>query len=84
LPSPRRVRVLPTRNAAIGFGVLGYAIYWANRGQAEKMKNKGVFLWNKFPKFVFGFLVISPLVSVRVFNKEQVGALANLPRWAFH
>jgi uncharacterized membrane protein YadS len=32
---------------------------------------------------VLGFLVISLLVSVHVFNKEQVGALANLSRWAF-
>jgi uncharacterized membrane protein YadS len=72
-----------TRNATIGFVVLGYAIYWAGRGQAEKVKNKGAFLWNKFPKFVLGFLVISLLVSVHVFNKDQVGALANLSRWAF-
>jgi len=72
-----------TRNATIGFVVLGYAIYWASRGQAEKVKNKGAFLRNKFPKFVLGFLVISLLVSFHVFNKEQVGALANLSRWAF-
>jgi len=71
------------RNATIGFVVLGYAIYWAGRGQAEKVKNKGAFLWNKFPKFVLGFLVISLLVSVHAFNKEQVGSLANLSRWAF-
>ena len=71
------------RNATIGFVVLGYAIYWASRGQAEKVKNKGAFLWSKFPKFVLGFLVISLLVSVHVFNKDQVGALANLSRWAF-
>jgi uncharacterized integral membrane protein (TIGR00698 family) len=72
-----------TRNATIGFVVLGYAIYWAGRGQAERVQNKAAFLWNKFPKFVLGFLVISLLVSVHVFSNEQVGALANLSRWAF-
>jgi uncharacterized integral membrane protein (TIGR00698 family) len=72
-----------TRNATIGFVVLGYALYWAGRGQAVKVKNKGAFLWNKFPKFVLGFLAISLLVSVHVFNKEQIGSLANLSRWAF-
>jgi uncharacterized integral membrane protein (TIGR00698 family) len=77
------VLVKTTRNATIGFVVLGYAIYWASRGQAEKVKNKGAFLWNKFPKFVLGFLVISLLVSIHVFNKEQIGSLANLSRWAF-
>jgi len=71
------------RNAMIGFVVLAYAIYWARKGQAEGVQNKGRFLWEKFPKFVLGFLVISALVSFQVFNKEQVGALANLSRWAF-
>jgi uncharacterized integral membrane protein (TIGR00698 family) len=72
-----------TRNAMIGFVVLGYALYWANRGQAQTVKNKAAFLWQKFPKFVLGFLAISLLVSAHVFNKEQVGNLANLSRWAF-
>jgi uncharacterized integral membrane protein (TIGR00698 family) len=72
-----------TRNAMIGFVVLAYAFYWANRGQAQAVKNKAAFLWQKFPKFVLGFLLISLLVSLKVFNKEQVGNLANLSRWAF-
>jgi uncharacterized membrane protein YadS len=32
-------------NALIGFIVLGYAIYWAQRGQAAEVKDKGAFLW---------------------------------------
>jgi uncharacterized integral membrane protein (TIGR00698 family) len=71
------------RNAMIGFVVLAYAIHWAKRGQAEAVTNKARFLWEKFPKFVLGFLVISALVSARVFNKDQVSNLANLSRWAF-
>ncbi|MGI4756863.1 MAG: YeiH family protein, partial [Janthinobacterium lividum] len=45
------------RNAMIGFVVLGYALYWSGRGQAAAIGNKGAFLWNKFPKFVLGFLL---------------------------
>jgi uncharacterized integral membrane protein (TIGR00698 family) len=71
------------RNAMIGFVVLGYAAYWAKRGQAATVRNKYAFLWNKFPKFVLGFLAISLLVSAHAFNKEQIGNLANLSRWAF-
>ncbi|HEY3927072.1 MAG TPA: putative sulfate exporter family transporter [Candidatus Koribacter sp.] len=71
------------RNATIGFVVLAYAIHWAKRGQAATIKNKGRFLWEKFPKFVLGFLVISLLVTANVFSKDQVGSLANLSRWAF-
>ncbi len=42
------------RNATIGFIVLGYAIYWAGKGQAAEVQNKAAFLWRKFPKFVLG------------------------------
>ncbi|HJZ66097.1 MAG TPA: putative sulfate exporter family transporter [Candidatus Acidoferrum sp.] len=72
-----------TRNALIGFVVLAYALYWASRGQAQAIGNKASFLWQKFPKFVLGFLLISLLATFAVFNKDQIGALANLSRWAF-
>jgi uncharacterized integral membrane protein (TIGR00698 family) len=71
------------RNALIGFIVLGYAIYWAQRGQAAEVKDKGAFLWQKFPKFVLGFLLISLLATIGVFTKPQLTALGNLSRWAF-
>src|SRR5579863_1678126 len=71
------------RNAMIGFVVLAYAVYWAKRGEAGVVGNKAVFLWNKFPKFVLGFLLISLLVSLHSFTKDQVSALGNLSRWAF-
>jgi len=81
------------RNAMIGFVVLGYAIYWANKGQAAVVTNKAAFLWKKFPKFVLGFLFVSllatlgssanPSVAALGFNKPQLLALANLSRWAF-
>jgi uncharacterized integral membrane protein (TIGR00698 family) len=71
------------RNAMIGFVVLGYALYWASRGQAAKVQNKAAFLWSKFPKFVLGFLVVSVLASVGIFSKPQLTAIGNLSRWAF-
>lgn len=77
------VLVKSTRNATIGFVVLAYAIYWASRGQAQAVGNKTAFLWQKFPKFVLGFLLISLLATYSFFTKEQTTALANLSRWAF-
>ena len=77
------VLVKSTRNAMIGFVVLAYAIYWASKGQAQAVGNKAAFLWQKFPKFVLGFLLISVLATYHFFNKDQIGALANLSRWAF-
>jgi uncharacterized integral membrane protein (TIGR00698 family) len=71
------------RNATIGFVVLGYALYWAAKGQAAKVENKAAFLWNKFPKFVLGFLLVSFIASIGFFTKPQIGAIGNLSRWAF-
>jgi uncharacterized integral membrane protein (TIGR00698 family) len=86
------------RNALIGFIVLAYAIQWARKGLASRaankqLENKAAFLWNKFPKFVLGFLVISllatlgastnPTVAALGFTKPQLLALGNLSRWAF-
>ncbi len=87
------------RNACIGFVVLGYALYWARRGAAEQVVNKGAFLWTKFPKFVLGFLFISLLATLGTldpklyphlvgltrfgFSRPQIAALGNLSRWAF-
>jgi uncharacterized integral membrane protein (TIGR00698 family) len=72
-----------TRNAMIGFVVLGFALYWASRGQAKEVKNKGAFLWQKFPKFVLGFLLVSVLATLGVFSAPQLASIGNLSRWAF-
>jgi uncharacterized integral membrane protein (TIGR00698 family) len=71
------------RNATIGFVVLGYALYWARKAQASAIANKGAFLWQKFPKFVLGFLLVSTLTTIGFFSKPQIADLANLSRWAF-
>jgi uncharacterized integral membrane protein (TIGR00698 family) len=72
-----------TRNAMIGFVVLGYAIYWARKANKESITNKAGFLWQKFPKFVLGFLLISILATAGAFRPAQLTDLANLSRWAF-
>jgi uncharacterized integral membrane protein (TIGR00698 family) len=72
-----------TRNAMIGFVVLGFALFWASRGQAAEVKNRRAFLWQKFPKFILGFLFISLLATLGVFNSGQLASLGNLSRWAF-
>jgi uncharacterized membrane protein YadS len=63
--------------------VLGYAIHWSSRGQAHAVENKAAFLWQKFPKFVLGFLLISLLATLGFFTKVQLVSLASLSRWAF-
>jgi uncharacterized integral membrane protein (TIGR00698 family) len=72
-----------TRNATIGFVVLGYALYWIRRSGARRLTNKGAFLWQKFPKFVLGFLAISTAATLGFFAQPQMTDIANLSRWAF-
>ena len=71
------------RSSFIGFVVLGYAIYWASRGKAAVVEHKGRFLWQKFPKFILGFLAISILATAGFFTHSQLNSLSNLSRWAF-
>jgi len=71
------------RSAFIGFVVLGYAIYWASQGKAAVVKNKPLFLWQKFPKFILGFVAISILATAGFFSKGQLASLSNLSKWAF-
>lgn len=80
-----RVAVLAKtcRNSMLGFVVLGYALYWGSRGQAQVVTNKARFLWRKFPKFVVGFLLLSALASVGVFSPAQRESIRNLSRWSF-
>ena len=71
------------RSSFIGFVVLGYAIYWASRGKAAVVQHKGLFLWQKFPKFILGFVAISVLATAGFFSHSQLNSLSNLSRWAF-
>ena len=72
-----------TRNATIGFVVLAYALYWVRRSGAPQVANKASFLWQKFPKFVLGFIAVSTLATVGAFTRAEVTDIANLSRWAF-
>jgi uncharacterized integral membrane protein (TIGR00698 family) len=71
------------RSSFIGFVVLGYAVYWASQGKAAVVENKALFLWQKFPKFILGFLAISLFATLGFFTKGQLESISNLSRWAF-
>jgi uncharacterized integral membrane protein (TIGR00698 family) len=80
-----RIAVLAktARNATIGFVVLFAALWFATRGGRGVSGNKAAFVWQKFPKFVLGFLLFSLLASAHVLKGADVTSLANLSRWAF-
>jgi uncharacterized integral membrane protein (TIGR00698 family) len=81
------VLVKSTRNALIGFVVLGFALYWAARGEADEiapgLRARASFVWDKFPKFVLGFLAVSAVATAGWLSKGQTTNIANVSRWAF-
>jgi uncharacterized integral membrane protein (TIGR00698 family) len=81
------VLVKSTRNALIGFVVLGFAIYWASKGEADELAPgfgaKAAFVWDKFPKFVLGFLAVSALATAHLISKGQLTNVGNVSKWAF-
>lgn len=72
-----------TRNAMIGFVVLAFAVYWASKGLAQNVYRKGYFLWQKFPKFVLGFIIFSVLSTIGFFSKGDIVSLKHLYKWFF-
>ncbi len=68
------------RSSFIGFVVLGYAIYWASQGKAAHVANKPLFLWQKFPKFILGFLAISFFATAGFFTKGQLEMTSRICR----
>ncbi len=81
------VLVKSTRNALIGFVVLGFALYWSSRGEADAvapgLRARAAFVWDKFPKFVLGFLAVSAIATAHGLSKGQVASVANVSKWAF-
>ena len=81
------VLVKSTRNALIGFVVLGFALFWASRGQADRiapgLRARASFVWEKFPKFVLGFLAVSAIATAGWLSKGQSANIANVSKWAF-
>ena len=79
--------VKSVRNALIGFVVLGFALYWSSRGEADELARgiaaKANFVWEKFPKFVLGFLAVSTLATAHLLSKGQIANLGNMPLYPF-
>jgi uncharacterized integral membrane protein (TIGR00698 family) len=72
------------QNALMGVAAFLLASYWAlvkERNPQEKPSVK--LIWDRFPKFVLGFVFVSFLASLSLFSKEQIGAINNLRNWAF-
>lgn len=72
-----------SQNAMMGVVAFALALYWVTReeGRAEARPNAGV-IWQRFPKFVLGFLLASAVVSLGLLSKPQLADVNALRHWA--
>lgn len=72
-----------TQNALIGVVAFLLAFYFTT--QVEKgEKPSASIIWQRFPKFVLGFVVMSVLATLNFFGKTELSSLKNLQQWAFN
>ncbi len=72
------------QNALIGVVAFLLAFYWVAREErTEAGRPSARVLWDRFPKFVLGFMLVSVLASAGAFTKAQVKDITALRNWAF-
>lgn len=72
------------QNVLIGVVAFLLALYFALKVERKPgMKPKPIEIWNRFPKFVLGFVVVSALVSLGIFAPADVKLLDGLRKWFF-
>lgn len=74
------------QNVMIGFVAFALALYFATvieRDKETAQKPSVSMIWQRFPKFVIGFVLVSILVSADAFSLEIVKELNSAAKWIF-
>lgn len=76
------------RNIFIGLLAIAYAVYYARQSSSDdadsdSIGNKWLYVWEQFPKFVIGFLIVIVVVSLGLLSDPEVETMRNLYQWLF-
>lgn len=71
-----------TQNALIGVVAFALALYFTTKVEKGDKPSPKV-IWQRFPKFVLGFLLTSALATMGFFSSGDLTAIKNLQQWAF-
>lgn len=72
-----------SQNALMGPVAFMLALYWVLKEERKAEERPGVgVIWERFPKFVLGFILASIIVSAGLLSKEQVADINALRHWA--
>lgn len=72
-----------TQNALIGFVAFALAFYFTTRVE-KGVRPSAKIIWQRFPKFVLGFVLLSVLATFNLFDKTDLTAIKNLQQWTFN
>ncbi len=73
-----------TQNALIGFVAFALAFYFTTVVEKGGQKPSASVIWERFPKFVLGFIFTSIIASMGFFDAKDLTAIKNLQQWAFN
>lgn len=74
------------RNIFIGLLAVAYAVYYARQhgsDDGDSIGNKWLYIWDQFPKFVIGFLLVIVVVSLDLLSQQEVALMRDLYQWLF-
>ncbi len=74
-----------SQNVLIGVAAFLLAFYFVTvveRKSKDEAPSAAV-IWQRFPKFVLGFLLVSILTSIGLFTKDQLGVIKVWYKWFF-
>jgi uncharacterized membrane protein YadS len=74
-----------SQNVLIGVVAFGLALYFVTvvrRGENEPRPGPRV-IWERFPKFVIGFVIVSILASTSIFSRELAREIDTVSKWLF-
>lgn len=72
------------RNVFIGFVAIGYSLWYARRdADARSIDHKITYIWNRFPKFVVGFVIVMLVANLGLLGSGQIASMKHGYKWAF-
>lgn len=72
-----------SQNVLMGVAAFLLALYFTTVVEKGSQRPSARVIWDRFPKFVLGFLLVSILVSAGIFAGPAVSAMSAMRKWAF-
>lgn len=68
------------RNTFIGLLAIGYAVHYTT-GEADRVNVTQI--WSRFPKFLFGFLLVAVIANLGTLSAESLASIGTIGDWLF-